>query len=114
MSRRSPRDPTLASRRAEQGGRPGRSCPISYRYGPEALRHCAEIEADTLYVAGGLYGNSFALDTLLNLVARDPGARLVFNGDFNWFDDRLCNGPTYTIEQVIRPASCVRGTNLTV
>jgi predicted phosphodiesterase len=37
-------------------------------------------------VAGGLYGNTFALEALLDLVAREPGARLVFNGDFNWFD----------------------------
>jgi hypothetical protein len=71
---------------AEQDTRPGRSCPISYRYGPRALRRCAQIEADTLYVAGGLYGNPFALDALLDLAARDPGAQLVFNGDFNWFD----------------------------
>ena len=70
----------------EQDARPGRSCPTSYRYGPEALRHCAEIEADTLYVAGGLYGNRLALEALLDLAARDSGARLVFNGDFNWFD----------------------------
>lgn len=65
---------------------PGRSCPIGYRYGPEALQRCAEFEADTLYVAGGLYGNPLALDALLALAARDPGAQLVFNGDFNWFD----------------------------
>lgn len=71
---------------AEQDARPGRSCPISYRYGPEALQRCAGIEVDTLYIAGGLYGNPFALDALLDLVERDPGAQLVFNGDFNWFD----------------------------
>jgi len=71
---------------AEQDARPGRACPIGYRYGPESLRRCAEIDADTLYIAGGLYGNPFALDALLGMVARDPGAQLVFNGDFNWFD----------------------------
>ncbi len=49
----SPRDPTLVSRMAERGARPGRSCPISYRYGPEAQQHCAEIGANTLYIAGG-------------------------------------------------------------
>jgi hypothetical protein len=71
---------------AEQAAHPGRSCPVSYRYGPGALQRCAQIEAETLYIAGGLYGNPFALDALLDLVARDPGAQLVFNGDFNWFD----------------------------
>jgi len=86
MAHRSPENPSLASRMAEHDARPGRSCPISYRYGTEALKRCAEIEADTLYIAGGLYGNPFALGALLDLVASDPGAQLVFNGDFNWFD----------------------------
>ncbi len=65
---------------------PGRACPVSYRYGAEALRAEPSLAADTLYVAGGLYGNPLALDALLDLVASEPGARLVFNGDFNWFD----------------------------
>ncbi len=39
-----------------------------------------------LHVAGGLYGNPQALEALLELAATEPGARLVFNGDFNWFD----------------------------
>ena len=65
---------------------PGRVCPVGYRYGATAL--CAEpaLESETLYVAGGLYGNPFALEALLEHVAREPGARLVFNGDFNWFN----------------------------
>lgn len=67
--------------------RPGRACPLAYRYEPGVLRSAPPVvEADTLYVAGGLYGNPYALETLLDLVAREPGARLVFNGDFNWFD----------------------------
>lgn len=65
---------------------PGRACPIGYRYGARALRAQPSIEAETLYVAGGLYGNLYALETLLAVVAGDPGAKLVFNGDFNWFD----------------------------
>ena len=65
---------------------PGRACPVSYRYGARALRAQPSIEAETLYVAGGLYGNPFALEALLAVVAGDPGAKLVFNGDFNWFD----------------------------
>lgn len=66
--------------------RPGRSCPLSYRYGAQSLARPAAIEAETLYLAGGLYGNPFALDALLRMVAAEPAAQLVFNGDFNWFD----------------------------
>ncbi len=65
---------------------PGRACPVGYRYGAGALRAAPAIEAETLYVAGGLYGNTCALDALLDLVALEPGAKLVFNGDFNWFN----------------------------
>jgi len=50
------------------------------------MRAQPSIDAETLYVAGGLYGNPFALEALLAVVALDPGAKLVFNGDFNWFD----------------------------
>ncbi len=71
---------------ATEALRPGRSCPLSYRYGAQSLARPAEIEAETLYVAGGLYGNPFALDALLRMVAAEPAAQLVFNGDFNWFD----------------------------
>ena len=36
---------------------------------------------------GGLYGNPFALDAILELAAQEsPAPTLVFNGDFNWFD----------------------------
>ena len=65
---------------------PGRACPVDYRYGASALAAAPATEADTLFVAGGLYGNPFALESLLELVAREPGAKLVFNGDFNWFN----------------------------
>ena len=66
---------------------PGRACPVGYRYGTGALRaQTAAIEAETLYVAGGLYGNPFALDALLEMAVADRGAKVVFNGDFNWFD----------------------------
>jgi hypothetical protein len=66
---------------------PGRNCPLAYRYSPEVFRRQPEIEAETLYVIGGLYGNPFALDAILALAASEPAApRLVFNGDFNWFD----------------------------
>ncbi len=69
--------------------RPGRACPVEYYYGAKSLRAASALpplEAETLYIAGGLYGNPFALEALLEIVAREPGARLVFNGDFNWFN----------------------------
>jgi len=67
--------------------RPGRSCPLHYRYAPEVFARTADIHADTLYVAGGVYGNRPALAALLETVdAESGGAKLVFNGDFNWFD----------------------------
>jgi predicted phosphodiesterase len=66
---------------------PGRSCPLSYRYAPASLRRAPELAADTLWIAGGLYGNPFALESLLALYERERGVKaLVFNGDFHWFD----------------------------
>ena len=66
----------------------GRSCPRSYRYQPEALAEPARLEADTLYVVGGLYGNPAALRAVLERADREPGgpATVVFNGDFHWLD----------------------------
>ena len=67
--------------------RPGRACPVGYRYGAQALAAPATLQVDTLWVAGGLYGNVFALERLLELYRREPGRKaLVFNGDFHWFD----------------------------
>lgn len=66
---------------------PGRSCPLHYRYPARGFRREPELRADTLLIAGGLYGNPQALDALLALAAEEPGAAaLVFNGDFHWFD----------------------------
>lgn len=66
---------------------PGRSCPLSYRYGPSALADAPEQSAQTLYVIGGLYGNLPALEALRQLAARETGLpTLCFNGDFNWFN----------------------------
>jgi hypothetical protein len=66
----------------------GRACPSSYRYRPEALARPARLEADPLYVVGGLYGNLVALRAVLERAAREPGgpAAIVFNGDFHWLD----------------------------
>jgi hypothetical protein len=65
--------------------RPGRSCPRHYRYSPAVFARAADLEAQSLYIVGGLYGNPFALEAVLAM-ARREGATLVFNGDFNWFN----------------------------
>jgi predicted phosphodiesterase len=66
----------------------GRSCPLAYRYQPEALAGPAQLEAETLYVIGGLYGNPDALQAVLERAEKEPGgpATMVFNGDFHWLD----------------------------
>lgn len=66
---------------------PGRSCPLHYRYAPASFARAAAFDCEVLYVVGGLYGNPFALDAVLRLFERERGPkRLVFNGDFHWFD----------------------------
>lgn len=69
------------------GRSPGRDCPLSYGYGAKALAVDPAFGVDSLWLAGGLYGNPFALRRLLELYDREPGRKaLVFNGDFHWFD----------------------------
>ena len=69
------------------GLRPGRVCPLHYRYPPSVFHREPEILAQTLYVVGGLYGNPFALAAVLDMARAEPGpVTLVFNGDFHWFD----------------------------
>jgi hypothetical protein len=66
---------------------PGRHCPVAYRHGARALAGPAALEVDTLWLAGGLYGNPDALERLVQLYDAEPGSKaLVFNGDFHWFD----------------------------
>jgi predicted phosphodiesterase len=65
----------------------GRGCPSSYSYSPTTLARTAELRVDCLWIAGGLYGNPFALEVLLERYERERGGKaLVFNGDFHWFD----------------------------
>ncbi len=72
------------------GARPliaGRTCPPHYGYSPRVFARAADFAADTIYVIGGLYGNGFALDAIERLAALEPvPPRLVFNGDYHWFD----------------------------
>jgi len=69
---------------------PGRACPLRYRYAPEVFSGeppAALAGLDVMYVVGGLYGNELALERVLELFDRERGRkRLVFNGDFHWFD----------------------------
>ncbi len=65
----------------------GRSCPLHYRYAPTLFAQAVPLQCEVLYVVGGLYGNEVALDSVLALFERETGPkRLVFNGDFNWFN----------------------------
>lgn len=75
--------PTIGSpQRADEAGR---VCPTDYRYSPSVFDRPAELTADVLYVAGGLYGNLAALIEIERLVAAED-AGIIFNGDFHWFD----------------------------
>ena len=75
------------ARAPEVETRPGRTCPLSYRYSPRVFDRAPQWVAETIYVVGGLYGNREALDAVLALAAAEPGgATVVFNGDFHWFD----------------------------
>jgi hypothetical protein len=67
--------------------RPGRFCPLRYRYGAQAIAAAPERQAETLYVIGGLYGNLQALDAVEAMARAESGpVTLCFNGDFNWFN----------------------------
>lgn len=66
---------------------PGRGCPTAYRYSPRVFGRAPDLEAGTLYVVGGLYGNVEALAEIAAMAAREAHpVALVFNGDFHWFD----------------------------
>lgn len=71
----------------------GRVCPLNYRTRPQDFnpgQAAHTVHAETLYVVGGLYGNRFALNTVEALFdaepTQPPAKKLVFNGDFHWFD----------------------------
>lgn len=66
---------------------PGRSCPLAYRYRPDDLAGPAAFDCPTLYVVGGLYGNTAALSAILEHAGQEPTPpEIVFNGDFHYFD----------------------------
>lgn len=84
---------------------PGRSCPLHYRYRAESFRGAPAVVTDTLYVAGGIYGNRPALEQLLMLT--EPQARFVFNGDFHWFD--VQSGDFCAINETVLAHFALRG-----
>ncbi len=65
----------------------GRLCPIDYQYLPSDIAKAEAFSAQTIYVIGGLYGNTQALSSIAAMAAEEPGpVKLIFNGDFNWFN----------------------------
>ena len=96
-----------ASARAIEA-RPGRSCPVAYRYSPRVFDREPEVVAETLYVVGGLYGNVEALRALEDLASRERApVSIVFNGDFHWFD--VAPADFAAIEAGVRPHRALRG-----
>jgi len=53
---------------------PGRVCPVDYHLGEQAFRSGPVLQAEVLYVVGGLYGNTVALDTVLELFESEKTA----------------------------------------
>ncbi|MEK7917682.1 hypothetical protein AAB988_22685 [Burkholderia contaminans] len=87
-------------------GAPGRLCPFDYHYGAATFNRKADLEATTLYVVGGLYGNRPALDAV-ELMASLERASLIFNGDFHWFDR---NGAIFSqVDWRVRRHHALRG-----
>jgi hypothetical protein len=98
----------MAANLREVENRPGRSCPLSYRYSPRVFDRRPELMADTLYVVGGLYGNVEALHALEELAARERGSvTIVFNGDFHWFD--VAGADFAAIESGVSRHAALRG-----
>ena len=64
----------------------GRSCPTDYALPPQHFEAEPWGRWDTLYVAGGIYGNPEALKALALLAAGERASLVVCNGDLHWFD----------------------------
>jgi hypothetical protein len=71
----------------------GRFCPPHYGYGPKKLAQYPTEDADTVLIAGGVYGNLEALDAIERRYAQERAlagstgrVRVVFNGDFHFFN----------------------------
>jgi hypothetical protein len=95
--------------RSPQAGRgAGRICPLDYFYDPAVFARRADFSADTLYVAGGLYGNLAAAHAIEQLAAAEQGdVAIVYNGDFHWFDAE--DDWFDAIERAVAPHRALRG-----
>ncbi|AHE99851.1 metallophosphoesterase family protein [Thioalkalivibrio paradoxus] len=76
---------------ASSSASPGRSCPVTYRTRASTIAQLTPLRAQSFFIVGGLYGNLEALDAIEALAEHEvamglPRPRLVFNGDFHWFD----------------------------
>ncbi len=75
---------------ASTAQRPGRSCPLDYRYQPADIAAAPALRVEHAYVIGGLYGNVEALQAIEALrdaeAAQGRRVEPVFNGDAHWFD----------------------------
>lgn len=75
--------------RGSMGARALSSCPLSYRYSPADLAASTTPEisvANVVFVVGGLYGNIEALEAVEARAAAEFEAKIIFNGDFNFFN----------------------------
>jgi predicted phosphodiesterase len=67
----------------------GRFCPADYRIDHALFKREANTpQFELMYVVGGLYGNSEALNLICDAFDSEPSRTkcMVFNGDFHWFD----------------------------
>lgn len=88
----------------------GRFCPVDYQISPAAFSVANTlVECDVLYVVGGLYGNTEALELIVKAFEAEPARhkQMVFNGDFHWFD--IGDDEFSTIEKKTSPYLRLRG-----
>ena len=63
----------------------GRNCSLEYILKKDWTKKIKKLEEEVVYIVGGLYGNSYALE-IINKMAQNENAKVVFNGDMHWFD----------------------------
>ncbi|WP_274460236.1 hypothetical protein [Gemella haemolysans] len=63
----------------------GRNCSLEYILQKDWAKKSKKLEEEVIYIVGGLYGNRYALE-IINKMAHDENAKIVFNGDMHWFD----------------------------
>ena len=87
---------------------PGRTCPPDYGYSPAVFARAPDFSTEVLFVAGGLYGNVTALHEIERLAAQErERTRIVFNGDFHWFDADPAE--FLKIDEGVRQHAAIRG-----